>query len=474
MQQLSPLDAAFVAFETEGAPLHVAAVLILEDPSDAKRTAGEVFEMIRNLVQQRIHLVPVMRQRVIQAPLGAAPPVRVDDPEFDLSNHLTRAALPEPGGLDALETYVGRIMSRPMFLDRPLWEMLFIEGLEDGRYALMARFHHAVLDGISGAHILAEFFDLTEVPRAVRTPEPWTPGPVPSQHDLLQGAGAAWVRQPLTILEALARTATSLIRAIEHNKKLGSATRPTSILAAPKTSINGTISAQRIYASVDLPFTEVKRIGRALNASVTDIVLAVTAGALERLFAARGEVLERDLVAMVPVSTRPASEADSLGNQISTMIVNLATTERDLSARVNKIGLSSNAAKAQDGVVGSQMVVDLTRILPPVVANLVTRGAQNAKLFDHVPPVGNVLVSSVPGPDFPLWCGGLRIACIHPVGPIAATIGLNVTALRYLDSVSLGFLACHRLVPDLADFADFTREAFEDLAAVANASPLSQ
>ena len=162
MQQLSPLDAAFVAFETEGAPLHVAAILILEDPAKKKRSSSEVFAMIERLVQQRVHLVPVMRQRIIQAPLGAAPPVRVDDPDFQLSNHLTRSALPDPGGLDALEAFVGRIMSRPMFLDRPLWEMLFIEGLEDGRYALMARFHHAVLDGISGAHILSEFFDLGE------------------------------------------------------------------------------------------------------------------------------------------------------------------------------------------------------------------------------------------------------------------------------------------------------------------------
>jgi WS/DGAT/MGAT family acyltransferase len=470
MQQLSPLDAAFVAFETEGAPLHVAAVLILEDPAKKKRSSSEVFAMIERLVQQRVHLVPVMRQRIIQAPLGAAPPVRVDDPDFELSNHLTRAALPDPGGLDALESYVGRIMSRPMFLDRPLWEMLFIEGLEDGRYALMARFHHAVLDGISGAHILAEFFDLTEAPREVPVPAPWNPLPVPSQQDLLSGAGAAWVRQPITILEALARTATSVIKAIEHNQKLGKATKPTSILAAPKTSINGTISAQRIYAAVDLPYGEVKRVGKTLKHSVTDIILGVTAGALIKLFAARGEEIPTDLVAMVPVSTRPQSEIGSLGNQISTMIVGLATTEPDAVKRLDKIGKSADAAKEQDGVVGSQMVVDLTRILPPVVANLVTRGAQNAKLFDHVPPVGNVLVSSVPGPDFQLWFGGLRIEHIWPVGPIAATIGLNVTALRYLDSISLGFLACHRLVPDLQDFADFVELAFEELKAAADAS----
>ena len=470
MQQLSPLDAAFVAFETEGAPLHVAAVLILEDPAKKKRSSGEVFEMIRTLVAERVHLVPVMRQRIIQAPLGAAPPVRVDDPDFSLENHLTRAALPEPGGLAALESYVGRIMSRPMFLDRPLWEMLFIEGLEDGRYALMARFHHAVLDGISGAHILAEFFDLTEVPREVAAPAAWNPAPVPTQHDLLSGAGAAWVRQPFTILEAIARTATSVIKAIEHNQKLGKATKPTSILAAPKTSINGTISAQRIYAAVDLPFADVKKVGKALNHSVTDVVLGVTAGALVKLFAQRGESLPGDLVAMVPVSTRPAAEVGSLGHQISTMIVNLATTETDVVKRIDKIGRSADAAKEQDGVVGSQMVVDLTRILPPVVANLVTRGAQNAKLFDHVPPVGNVLVSSVPGPDFPLWCGGLRIERIRPVGPIAATIGLNITALRYLDSVSLGFLACHRLVPDLDGFAEFAEVAFAELKAAADAS----
>ena len=168
MQPLSPLDAAFVAFETEGAPLHVAAVLVLEDPSPTPRSAEEAYAAIRAMIERRIHLVPVMRQRVIQGPLGVAPPVRADDPDFDLNNHLGRAALPSPGGVKELEAYVGRIMSRPMFLDRPLWEMLFIEGLEGGKFALMARFHHAVLDGISGAHILAEFFDLTMEPREVQ------------------------------------------------------------------------------------------------------------------------------------------------------------------------------------------------------------------------------------------------------------------------------------------------------------------
>jgi WS/DGAT/MGAT family acyltransferase len=275
------------------------------------------------------------------------------------------------------------------------------------------------------------------------------------------------------MLEALARTATSVLRAIDYNQKLGKATKPTSILAAPKTSINGTISAQRIYAAVDLPYAAVKKVGAAFGHSVTDIVLSVTAGALSKLFAARGEELPSDLVAMVPVSTRPDSEIGSLGNQISTMIVNLATTEVDVTRRLQAIGRSAQAAKAQDGVVGSQLVVDLTRILPPVVANLVTRGAQNARLFDHVPPVANVLVSSVPGPDFALWCGGLRIEHIRPVGPIAATIGLNVTALRYRDSISLGFLACHRLVPDLQDFADYVDDAFRELEVAADASTAS-
>ncbi len=464
MQPLSPLDAAFVAFETEGAPLHVAAVLVLEDPSPVPRSAEEAYAAIRAMIERRIHLVPVMRQRVIQGPLGAAPPVRADDPDFDLNNHLGRAALPSPGGVKELEAYVGRIMSRPMFLDRPLWEMLFIEGLEDGKFALMARFHHAVLDGISGAHILAEFFDLTMEPREVEPSGPWLPEPVPTQQELLNGAGAAWVKQPFIVAEAVARTATSLLRAIDHNHALGEGkTRPTSLLAAPKTSINGTISGQRSYACVNLNFDEVKRVGKALGATVTDVVMALTAGALNRLMEARGEVYEQDLVAMVPVSTRPESEIGSLGNQISTMLVGLATTMADPRARIASIRLSAQAAKEQDRVLGSQLVVDLTQLLPPFLANLLTRGAHNMKIFDHLPPVGNVLVSSVPGPDFPLWCGGLRIATLYPVGPIAATIGLNVTAMRYLDHISLGFLACHKLVPDLQEFAVMAEEAFVEL-----------
>lgn len=469
MQRLNPLDAAFVAYETEGAPLHVAAVLTLAPPTGRKPKAGAVFAAIEQAVAARIHLVPVMRQRILQGPLGVAPPVLVDDPDFLLSNHLTRAALPAPGGQVELERFVGRIMSRPMFLDRPLWEMIVIEGLEGGRSALMARFHHATIDGISGAHLLAEFFDFEETPRVIERAPAWLPAPLPEERTLMADATASWLKQPVVLIDAVTRTIGSVLRAVEHNRALDvGRTRPTSILAAPKTSINGTISAQRIYELVRFDFAEVKGLCRSTSTSVTDVVLAVTAGALRRLFAQRGETVGNDLVAMVPVSTRPQDEMGSLGNQISTMLVNLATTVDDPLERLAAVAASAGAAREQDRVLGSQVVTDLTRLVPPFFANLLTRGAHNAKLFDYVPPVGNVLVSSVPGPDFPLSCAGLQIESIAPVGPIAATIGLNVTAMRYLDELVVGLLACHRLVPDLDQFSHAMVEAFDELVLAAS------
>ncbi len=469
MQRLSPLDAAFVAYETEGAPLHVAAVLTLAPPEGASPSGEAVFAAVSGLVRDRLHLVPVMRQRILQGPLGTAPPVRVDDPDFALDNHLTRAALPAPGGPAELHRFVGRIMSRPMFLDRPLWEMIVIEGLEDGRFALMARFHHATIDGVSGAHLLAEFFDFGAVPREVDPPAPWTPAPLPTEHELVADAGAAWLKQPVVAIEAITRTLGSVVRAVEHSRTLERGRmRPTSLLAAPKTSINGTISPQRVYDAATLPFARVKALGHATGSTVTDVVLAVTAGALRRLFDARGEAVASDLVAMVPVSTRPDDQLGTLGNQISTMLVNLASTIDDPLERLAAVSGSAGAAREQDRILGSQVVTDLTRLVPPFLANLLTRGAHNIRLFDHLPPVGNLLVSSVPGPDFPLWCAGLQIERILPVGPIAATIGLNVTAMRYLDDLAIGLLACHRLVPDLEVFSAGILDAFEELLSAAD------
>ncbi len=469
MQRLNSLDTAFVSFETEGAPLHVAAVMVMEPKVGGELSPRAAFEEVRDLVAARLHLVPIMRQRILQAPLGISPPVRVDDPDFDLNLHLTRGALPAPGGQAELDRYVGRIMSRPMFLDRPLWEMIFLEGLEGGRYALFARFHHAMIDGISGAHILANFFDLSEEPRDTGTPPPFEPEPLPSGMTLLGDAGASWLHHPMALVESASRTLTSLFKAIDHNRELPEGrAHPTSVLAAPKSSINGTISAQRSYAATDLRFEEVRQVGKVLGGTVTDVVMATVAGALNRLFAARGETIDRDLVAMVPMSIRPEEQMDAMGNQISTMLVSLCTTIEDPVERLRAIHESADAGKEQDRILGSQVTSDLTRLVPPVVANLMARAAHNARIFDHVPPVGNVLVSSVPGPTFPVWCAGRKVAAVYPVGPIAATIGLNITALRYLDTLHLGLLGCQHLVPEVKGAARCMVDAFDELSRAAN------
>jgi diacylglycerol O-acyltransferase / wax synthase len=471
MERLSGLDASFLALETSTMRLHVSAVLVFA--AEPSRTGAPTLfhERLRRVVEQRLHLVPPLRRRVVAVPFGLHHPVWVEDPDFDLDYHVRRACLPAPGGPRELSEFVGEVASRPLDLSRPLWEMHVVEGLESGHDAVVAKLHHAVIDGASGAEALAAFFDLGPRPRVVPYPaNPWRPEPLPHELDLVTGALAALTHQPERVAAAVRRTVGVVRGLSERNRRLREeegVEPPPAPFRAPRSSLNGAISAHRRFTFLQLPMDDIAAVRKALGGTVNDVVLAGVAGALRRLLSDRGENLRDPLVALVPMSTRSAADAGTMGNKVHAMLVSLATTMADPVERLMVIREGSRRAKEQAVVLSEHLLREWAQLAVPALSSRLVRLAANVRLFDRIPPLFNVLVSNVPGPEVPLWCAGARLLALYPVGPLADGVGLNVTVVSYAGMLYVGLVGCRDLVPDLDDLRSHLAEAIGELTKAA-------
>jgi diacylglycerol O-acyltransferase len=360
--------------------------------------------------------------------------------------------------------------------------------------------HHAVLDGVSGAEVMAAFFDLSPqpVPRPLlgagtvarpagrrpgqpRTRPPLAPVPEPAVNpdpdwvpDPLPGELARW-RDVLGSLpshaDTLVRTVSKTVqtaRGLTGRNREGTGPTPPPPFAAPTTSINRAISAHRRVAFAELPIRDVRRVRAVLGGTTNDVVLTVAGGALRRFFAARGEHPAGSLVALVPVSVREEAERNALGNRVSAMLVSLATGVADEAARMKQIQEEVFVAKEQNRIIGPGTFSGWAEAAVPAVATRLTKLATNLRLFDHAPPIFNLIVSNVPGPDVPLYLAGARLVSIYPFGPIIEGAGVNVTVFSYLDTVYVGVLGCWDLVPDIDIIARGMGESFEALVSATN------
>jgi WS/DGAT/MGAT family acyltransferase len=467
MKALEGMDAAFLSLETATTPMHVGVALVLDPPEGTRSLFGlsTRYAQIRRTIEQRLHLVPQLRQRALRVPFGLHHAVWVDDPDFAVDDHLHRASLPSPGGQDELDAYVASVMSRPLDPDRPLWEMHVVEGIVGERAALVAKVHHSILDGVSGASVLAAFFDLSPRSRVVELPPAWHPDPLPSTLQVLRHAAVSLARHPGEALETLQSGVETVADLGRHKQELtGRGEQPApGFFAGPRTSFNGAVSNRKRYAALTVPLDDVKLVGRVFEATVTDVVMATVSGGLRRLLSARDEPLDPSLVAVVPVSTRADGAAGELGNRISGMLVSLASDVEDPVARLDAVAESSRVAKDHEQLHRGRFLGDLAQLAVPAVTARLARALAGTRLFDRVPPPANVTVSSIRGPGVPLFCAGSRVSAVFPVGPIAEGIGLNVTVMSYLDRVHFGLFACRKLVPELAEVAVHMDDALAEL-----------
>jgi WS/DGAT/MGAT family acyltransferase len=398
----------------------------------------------------------------VRVPLELDHPLWIEDPDFDLDYHIRPAALPQPGTLDQLGDFVGRLLSRPLDHARPLWEMYLIEGLANDKGALFVKTHHAAVDGMAGFQLMASMVDLAaDAPDPDPPAEPWQPDRPPSELELLAGAGADLVRQPLRGAKAARRLMRTTMAS---RRKTGSVATALGQSGAPPTRFNGDIGAHRRVRFFDLELAPLKALKNAAGTTLNDVVLAGVAGGVRAYLARHDELPDEPLVAFVPVSVR--DEDDNAANKTSMMHVSLATNEPDPRARLRAIAEASAAAKDVHAELGPSMLTDISELSGPSVAALVFRAMDAARVNQRTRVGGNVVVSNMPGPPVPLFTAGAPIEQIYPIGPLAEGNGLNITLLSYLDRVGFAVVGDRELVPDLDDLVADLRASFDELAEV--------
>lgn len=484
--RLSGLDAAFLYLETATTHMHVGSVLIC----DANAVRGRLTrDTIAAYVEQRLHLAPPFRRRLAEVPFRLDHPVWVEDPDFDLDFHVRRAALPAPGGMAELAEFTGDVMSRRIDRGRPLWELYVVEGLaprgaedEGERLVLVAKTHHAAVDGVSGAELAAALLQLDPDAEPPPPARPWQPETPPSEVGLLAGAALRMVGTPVGLARTSARAlraATGVLRARGDAER---AEPPPAPFAAPNSVLNGSIGPHRRVAFAELPLDTVKgiknRLGgrasvesgrrRATRVTVNDVVLATVAGALRRFLQHRGQPPLQPLVAMVPISVRAYGERAELGNRVSAMLVALPVDEPDPVARLRQVSGGTAGAKEQHGALGADTMQQLAELAPGAVSSLAARLYTRMRGADRHRPIWNTIVSNVPGPRIPLYCAGARLEALYPLGPVHEMCGLNITLFSYRDMVFVGLNADRELLPDVARIAGELRESVDELAKAAD------
>ncbi|HVW40825.1 MAG TPA: wax ester/triacylglycerol synthase family O-acyltransferase [Amycolatopsis sp.] len=448
MRPLSGLDASFLYLETPSQVLHVCGLLTLDGST---MPGGYRFADFRKTLDERVSVIPEFRRKLHDSPFNLLHPVWVDDEGFAIDRHLHRVAVPSPGDRETLADLCAQFAAQPLDRAHPLWEMYVIEGLPGDSLAVLAKMHHATVDGVSGANLIAHLCGLEPHTLLPLSESAGNPDP-PRDLDMLRTSLAGLARRPAEVAKLLPDLLTMAPR------WLGKALRRTGMpvpFTAPRTPFNRTITGLRSVAYTTVPLDAVKRVKNVFNVTVNDVVLALCAGALRRYLEARGELPGEPLVATVPVSVQDRSEHEDTGsNQVSAFFASLPTHLADPAARVYALAESTRLAKEHHFGIKADMLQDWAQFAAPRLFGFAARAYSALRLAEKHPAVHNLVISNVPGPPTPLYLLGARITGVYPLGPVFHGAGLNITVISNADRVDVGLLGARELVPDLWPVAD--------------------
>jgi WS/DGAT/MGAT family acyltransferase len=469
MEQLSGLDATFLYLETPSLHMHVSMAAIF-DPTTVP--GGYSFDKLRGLVSSRLALAPIFSRRLVEVPFRLGHPYWVDDPTFDLDYHMRRAALPSPGGMDELARFVGDVCSRQLDRSKPLWEMHIVEGVRGGKIAMVTKIHHCTIDGVSGAELLTQLFDLEAAPA---TPPQAAPTPrsgerLPSDIALIAQALMARLTRPVGITRLAWRTGRAVLD-VRRVRQSGGAGRAALPLTTPRTSLNGAVTPHRRVAFSTIALDDVKRVKRACDTTVNDVVLAVCSGALRRYLMDGNELPDDALVATVPVSVAPKVGNRAGANKVSAMFVALPCQIEDPLKRLLTIRDSTRGAKEEHNALGADVLLNWAEHATPNVFSAAARAYTRLKLAERHRPIHSLVISNVPGPDFALYLAGAELVAGFPLGPVMDGAGLNITVMSYRGVLNWGLMACAETVPGLDALASYIPEALDDLLRAADLAP---
>jgi len=457
-ERLSPADAMFLHLEDEDTHMHVASVTIFEGAVDYQEALDEV--------HRRLHLVPRFRQKLAFVPFNLERPVWVDDPHFNVEYHVRHTALPEPGTEESLKRLAGRIMSQQLDKTKPLWEIWLVDKLAGDRFAMITKTHHCLIDGVSGADITAVLLDITPEPPDLKA-EPWIPAPEPTPAQLLTQALRERTTQPVEVLRGLRATTRAPRRVL---KEAGNFLEAIGALAwaglnpAPRTPINVPIGPHRRYEWVRASLDDFRTIKNALGGTINDVVLAVVSGALRRFLEHRGvDVRGLEMKAMVPMSTRAEKDRGALGNQVTAMAAPLPVYEEDPVVRLQIVRMAMKDVKESKQAVGAEMIVQLSGFAPPTILGQAARLQAQQRFV-------NVLVTNVPGPQFPLYSRGHKMLDLFPMAPLAANQALGIAVMSYNGQFGFGLIADYDALPDVGVVAEGLEKSIAELLTEAEAA----
>jgi diacylglycerol O-acyltransferase len=449
--RLSGLDASFLHMERAGAHMHVASTIIFagEAPSHAE---------FRDHIASRLHLVPRFRQKLRQVPFDQGRPVWVDDPHLNLDYHVRQTALPAPGSEEQLRNLSARIFSQQLDRTKPLWELWLVEGLDGDRFAIVGKSHHALVDGVSGVDITTVLFDLEPEPEnSPVQPPTWAPRPEPTDLHLLGEAWRERVTSPREIVRgvrAALRGPRQVLRGVGATSKMLGAG-----MAAPSTPFNVEIGPHRRVSFVRADLDQLKQVKNQHGGTVNDVVLSVVAGALGNYLRARGHETEGlELRAMVPVSVRAEEEHGALGNRISAMMAPLPVWSEDPVERLHRVSETMGDLKGSGQAVGAEILTRITDFAPTTIASQAARLQPAQRFF-------NLVVTNVPGPQFPLYVLGREMQSIFPMVPLARRQALCVGIMSYNGTINFGLIGDYDAMADLDSFGLDLEAAIDEIVA---------
>jgi WS/DGAT/MGAT family acyltransferase len=471
MRQLTSLDAQFLALESPRQTGHVGGLAIL-DPSTRVDKSLDC-DAVKDLLTERLPLLPPFRWKLAEVPFGLDYPYWVDDEEFDLDFHVREIALPRPGSDRQLADQTARIMSRPLDRARPLWEIYVIHGLKSGHTAMLSKIHHALIDGLSGAEIMGLLLDLA--PEGRELPEATQDGVAgrPSTRSMLARGLLGVPRYPVRALRSLPKAVPNIDEtpfgvlpgagtvSRVAGRLLGS-DRNRAGLRAPKTRFSGRISPHRRFAFGKLPLEEVKAVKNVHGVTVNDVVVSICAGAVRRWLEEHDDLPDEPLIAQIPVSVRAPEEMGTYGNKIMLMAAPLYTNEPDPVERLKLHHEALKDMKERHKALPAELLQDANHFIPPAVFARAARATFSLSTSVGR-PTWNLVISNVPGPQFPLYLAGAQLVANHPVSVITDGMGLNITVMSNNGDMDFGIVADRDQMPDVSSLMDWLGDELDAL-----------
>lgn len=465
MQRLSGVDSAFLSLETPTTRMHIVGVIIL-DPSTVED--GYSFDNLKRLLLSRIHRMPPFYRRVRKVPFNIEHPYWVKDPNFDVDNHVRRMTIPAPGGRAELGKLVGQIAAAPLDRDRPLWEVIVIEGLENGHVALVTKMHHAAGDGMASGYLMLQMLDMSPEVPDIEEPTAIPSEPVPTDGEMLRKAMRDRLQNPLRVGRQARKTIGKAAELMRYWASKGTDNfSPVFPFMAPKTMFNRTISAERVAAFGQASLDDFKVARKGFNCTVNDVVLAACTGALRRYLLDHADLPDKALVASCPVSVRRPEENMMMSNRVSTLFVRLPVHIDDPQEQIRIIATDTRDAKTVHNAMGADMLQDWAELAAPYAFTAAARAFSRMRLSDRLRPVHNLIVSNVPGPPIDLYCLGAKVVVFYPLGPVLEGAGLNITVVSKKDEMDMGIMACPDSAPNPQLIADYFCEAAKELRRLA-------